>query len=164
MRFVLSRRCERAPRSTQVGSPSSASQGGTLALAAAALSPDVSAVIANVPFLCDVQRATRITDGTPYRELARYLATHRGATEQVFSTLSYFDGVSLARRITAPAWLSAGLMDATCPPSTVYGAFHELAGRKSIALWEYNGHEGGGADDDDRALRALRDVFAGAVS
>lgn len=140
------------------------SQGGTLALAAAALRTDVAAVVAHVPFLCDIRRATRITNGTPYHELGRYLATHRGATERVFSTLSYFDGVSLARRITAPAWLSAGLMDATCPPSTVYGAYHELAGPKSIALWEYNGHEGGGADDDDRALQALRGVFARSVS
>lgn len=135
------------------------SQGGTLALAAAALRTDVAAVIAHVPFLCDVRRATRITNSTPYLELGRYLATHRGAKERVFSTLAYFDGVSLARRITAPAWLSAGLMDATCPPSTVFGAFHELAGPKSISLWEYNGHEGGGPDDDERALHALRGLF-----
>lgn len=136
------------------------SQGGTLALAAAALSPDVSAVVAHVPFLCDVRRATRITNSTPYHELGRYLATHRGSSERVFATLGYFDGVSLARRITAPAWLSAGLMDATCPPSTVFGAFHELAGPKSMALWEYNGHDGGGADDDERALSAMREIFS----
>lgn len=135
------------------------SQGGALALAAAALREDVAAVAAHVPFLCDVRRASRITDAAPYKEIGRYLATHRDATERVFTTLGDFDGVSMARRITAPAWLSAALMDPTCPPSTVYGAYHELAGERQIQLWEFNGHEGGGPDDDQRALRAFRAVF-----
>ncbi|GAA3409243.1 acetylxylan esterase [Streptosporangium vulgare] len=135
------------------------SQGGALALAAAALRDDVAAVVAHVPFLSDIRRASRITDAMPYKEIGRYLATHRDATERVFATLAYFDGVSLARRITAPTWLSAALMDSTCPPSTVYGVYHELAGEREIRLWEFNGHEGGGPDDDERALRALRAVF-----
>jgi cephalosporin-C deacetylase len=63
--------------------------------------------------------------------------------------------------LTAPAWLSAALMDPTCPPSTVFGAYHELAGPKSIEVWPYNGHEGGGPDDDERAVRALAKMFAG---
>lgn len=136
------------------------SQGGGLALAVAGIRDDIAAVVANVPFLCDIRRASRITDAMPYKELGHYLAVHRGATERVFSTLAYFDGVSFARRITAPAFLSAALMDPTCPPSTVYGAFHELTGPSEIALWEYNGHDGGGPDDDERAVRALSRVMA----
>ena len=135
------------------------SQGGAMALAVAALRDDIAAVIAHVPFLCDIRRASRVTDAMPYKEIGQYLAAHRGEADAVFRTLSYFDGVSFARRITAPAWLSAGLMDPISPPSTVYGAFHELAGPKSIALWEYSGHEGGGPDDDERAIRALQAVF-----
>jgi cephalosporin-C deacetylase len=135
------------------------SQGGALALAAGALRSDVAAVVAHVPFLCDIRHATRITDAAPYHEVVRYLATHRDAVARTFSTLSYFDGVSLARRITAPTWLSAGLMDPTCPPSTVYAAYHELAGPRSIHLWEYNGHEGGGAHDDERAIRGVQEAF-----
>lgn len=87
-----------------------------MALAVAGLRDDVAAVIAHVPLLCDIRRASRIT---------------------------------------APAWLSAALMDPVCPPSTVFGAYHELIGPKSIQLWEYNGHEGGAFDDDERAVRAL---------
>jgi cephalosporin-C deacetylase-like acetyl esterase len=123
------------------------------------LRDDVAAVVAHVPFLCDIRRASRITDAMPDKEIGRYLATHRDAPEQVFATLAYFDGVSLARRITAPAWLSAALMDPTCRPSTVYGVYHELAGEREIQLWEFNGHEGGGPDDDEHAVRALKAVF-----
>ena len=136
-----------------------ASQGGAMALAVGALRDDVAAVVAHVPFLCDIRRASRITDAHPYKEIGRYLATHRDAADQVFGTLAYFDGVSFARRITTPAFLSAALMDEICPPSTVFGAYHELAGPKSIHIWEYNGHEGGGPDDDERAIRVLAELF-----
>lgn len=87
----------------------------------------------------------------PYEEIGRYLAGHRHVTERVFRALAYVDGVCVARRIAAPTWLSAALMDPVCPPSTVFGVYHELAGPKEIQLWEYNGHEGGGCDDDERS-------------
>ena len=66
--------------------------------------------------------------------------------------------VSTSRR--APALFSVGLMDAICPPSTVYAAYHEYGGAKDMLVWEYNGHEGGGALDEVRALAFLRDRLA----
>jgi cephalosporin-C deacetylase len=132
------------------------SQGGGLALAVAGLRSDLVAAVAFVPFLCDFPRATRITDAYPYREVADYLKTHRGSVPEVHRTLSYFDGVNFARRATAPALFSAALMDPTCPPSTVYGAFQEYAGPRRMMLWEYNGHEGGGILDEAGALEFLR--------
>ena len=129
------------------------SQGGGIALAVAALRNDLTALAAHVPFLCDLRRASVLTDNPPYKELGRYLATHRADADRVFHTLSYFDGVNLARRANAPALFSAALMDATCPPSTVFGAFHNYAGPKSITVWPYNGHEGGEVEDRAEALR-----------
>jgi cephalosporin-C deacetylase len=136
------------------------SQGGGLALAVSALVPDVSAAIAFVPFLCDYPRAITITDRDPYKEIARYLAVHRDRVGQVHRTLSYFDGVNFAKRATAPAWFSAALMDATCPPSTVFGAYNNYAGTKNVTVWPYNSHEGGESEDDALALHALASVFA----
>lgn len=135
------------------------SQGGGLALAVAGLVPDVSALVAYAPFLCDFPRATTITDKDPYREIARYLAVHRHAASSVLATLSYFDGTNFARHAVAPAWFSAALMDDICPPSTVYGAFHNYAGPKTMTLWPYNGHEAGAIDDHTIALAALRKTF-----
>ncbi len=133
------------------------SQGGGLALAVAGLRTDLAAVVAFVPFLCDFPRATRITDSYPYREIADYLKTHREHVERVHRTLSYVDGVNFARRATAPALFSVALMDPTCPPSTVYGAFHAYGGPREMLRWEYNGHEGGGILDEVRALEFLRE-------
>lgn len=135
------------------------SQGGGLALAVSGLVPDLAGVVSFVPFLCDFRRATVITDSDPYKEIGRYLATHRHRASSVHDVLSYVDGVNFAKRATAPAWFSAALMDPICPPSTVFGAFHEYGGPKQVTVWAYNGHEGGGIDDELMALAALRGVF-----
>ncbi|WP_042378353.1 acetylxylan esterase [Streptacidiphilus melanogenes] len=131
------------------------SQGGGAALAVAALVPDVTALVAHVPFLCDFPRAVVVTDSAPFREIADYLSVHRDQEEAVHRTLSYVDGVNFARRATAPARFSAALMDAVVPPSTVFAAYHAYAGPKDLAVWRYNGHEAGGPDDDRRALDFL---------
>lgn len=132
------------------------SQGGGSALAAAALVPDVAALSAKVPFLCDFPRALTITDAYPFREVVDYLATHRDQTQQVQDVLGYFDGVNFARRATAPARFSAALMDVTVPPSTVFAAYNVYPGPKDIAVWQFNGHEGGGTEDDLATAAFLR--------
>jgi cephalosporin-C deacetylase len=124
------------------------SQGGGIALAVGALVPDLSAVAVTVPFLCDFPRATVITDTSPFREISKYLSTHRDQVEGVRETLTYFDGVNFAARSKHPAYFSVALMDQTSPPSTVFAAFNAYAGEKDIQVWPYNGHEGGGPDDD----------------
>ncbi|AYF97099.1 acetylxylan esterase [Protaetiibacter intestinalis] len=135
------------------------SQGGGITLAAAGLVPDLVAVLPSVPFMCDFPRALVIHDSDPYREVVRYLAQHRGKTASVLETLAYFDGVNFARRATAPAWFTAGLMDEICKPSTVFGAFNAYAGEKSIEVFPFNGHEGGGAWWEGETIRILHEVF-----
>jgi cephalosporin-C deacetylase len=75
------------------------SQGGALSVVTAALAPGLSAVMADVPFLCHFRRATDIATDGPYLEIAQYLASHRDDVEQVFATLGYFS--------TSPTWPSA---------------------------------------------------------
>lgn len=135
------------------------SQGAGLALAVSALAPRVRALFARVPFLCDFPRAITITNNAPYSEIALYLAVHRHETETVLRTLSYFDGVNFAREAHAPAWFSVGLMDATSPPSTVFGAFNAYAGPKELRVWPFNGHDGGGFEDEIDTLTVLSTLF-----
>lgn len=132
------------------------SQGGGITIAVGALVPDLAAVAPDVPFLCDFPRATVLTDRTPYREIGNYLKTHRGRTEQVRRTLSYFDGVHFAARGRAPALFSAALEDQTCPPSTVFAAFNAWANEdKEIEVYDFNDHEGGGPYQQAAQLRWL---------
>ena len=135
------------------------SQGAGIALAVAGLRTDVAAVAAFVPFLCDFPRATRITDAYPYREIADYLRIHRDEVAPVHRTLSYFDGINFASRATAPAVFTTALMDATCPPSTVFAAYNRYAGEKDITVWEYNAHEGGAVEDELLAIAHFRRIL-----
>ena len=120
-----------------------ASQGGGLAIAAAHLGDDVSAVLADVPFLAHPVRALEVTDASPYRELADYCKVNPDRAAQVFTTMSYIDVVNHAKRTTAPALFSVGLADVVTPPSTIFAAFNHYAGPKDIAVYPYSGHEGG---------------------
>ncbi|WP_426592461.1 acetylxylan esterase [Cellulomonas sp. McL0617] len=135
------------------------SQGGGTALAAAGLVPDLRAVVAYVPFLCDFPRAIRVADTQPYTEVVSYLAVHRDRADQVERTLAYFDGVHFARRGRADAFFSVAMMDPICPPSTVYAAYNSYRGPKQLTEWEFNGHEGGGPQAEQDAVRALRDLL-----
>lgn len=119
------------------------SQGGGISLAVSGLVPDLFAVMPDVPFLCHFARAIDICDQDPYAELTRYLAVHRHRSPDVLGTLAYVDGVNHARRASAPALFSVALMDRTCPPSTVYAAYHAYTGPKEIEVYPFNDHEGG---------------------
>ena len=122
------------------------SQGGGLSIAAAALAGDaVAAVLPDVPFLCDFPNAILRTPLPPFTEITRYLSVHRDDAETALRTVSYVDGAILARRITAPAYFSVGLMDDIVLPSGVFAAYHAVASEDSaIEVYPYNGHEGGG--------------------
>ncbi|KQT97657.1 acetylxylan esterase [Sanguibacter sp. Leaf3] len=135
------------------------SQGGGLALAVAGLRSDLRGAVVDVPFMCHYRRASTITDTGPYAEIRRFLSGQRDQVETVMTTLSYMDGVNFSRRATCPAWFSVGLMDAVCPPSTVYAAYNRYAGPKQMQVFEYNGHEGGGLYDVPRKLAALASVL-----
>ncbi|MDQ1737350.1 MAG: cephalosporin-C deacetylase [Pseudonocardiales bacterium] len=133
------------------------SQGGGLALAVAALRPDLAGVMADVPFLSDFRRAVDITERDPYAEVARYLKIHRDQIETVFHTLSYFDVSILVRTATAPALISVALMDQVCPPSTVFAAYNAYPGERELRIYHYNDHEGGGALHEQTKLGWLAD-------
>lgn len=140
------------------------SQGGGLAQAVAGLRPGLRGAMIDVPFLTGFRRATEIVDTNPYAEITKYLSIHRDHEEQVFTTLSYFDGMNFAARGTAPALYSVALMDTTCPPSTVFGSYNHYAGPKEIRVWPYNEHEGGATFQIRERLWWLRALSSAGVA
>jgi cephalosporin-C deacetylase len=138
---------------------SGGSQGGGIAIAVGALEPSVTVIMPDVPFLCHYRRATEITDALPYGEITGYCQVHRDKIEEVFRTLSFFDGVNFAARSKAQALFSAGLMDLTCPPSTVFAAYNHFVGPKEIRVYAYNDHEGGGNYQTIEKVRFLTGLW-----
>jgi cephalosporin-C deacetylase len=135
------------------------SQGGGMTLAVAGLVPGLAAAMPDVPYLCHYRRATEITEAMPYQEIAKFCAVHRDRVDTVFRTLSYFDGVNFAARAKAPTLFSVGLMDETCPPSTIFAAYNHYAGEKEIKIYTYNHHEGGGVHHNIEQIRYLQALW-----
>ncbi|WP_295155405.1 acetylxylan esterase [uncultured Brachyspira sp.] len=138
------------------------SQGGGISLAVLALAElkkeKIEAAMIDVPFLCDYKRACTITDTLPYNEIARFCKTNRMHEKTAFETLSYFDGALFAKRSRVKALFSVGLMDILCPPSTVFAAYNNYAGEKSIEVYTFNGHEGGDNEQSEKKLSFLNSL------
>lgn len=142
------------------------SQGGGLAIAAAGLNGRVAALLATAPFLCHIRRSIDITDAHPYAEFVQYLSVQRSAADEILHSLGYFDAVTMARRVTAPAQFAAGLRDTVCPPSGIFAAYNLLgtatgsaAAGHEMVVYPYNQHEHGDAHQVRRQLDWLAEVF-----
>jgi len=118
------------------------SQGGALSLAAAALLPGaVRLCHADVPFMCDIERALTLASEHPYLELVAFLHQHPDLVETARRTLRHVDCALLAARIRARCVLSVGLMDGICPPSTVYAAYNAITAAKELLVYPYGAHD-----------------------
>ena len=115
------------------------SQGGGLSVVVAALRQEIKVATSGAPFLCGFMDAIDLTDGYPYQEIADYLRQHPESRQQVTVTLAYFDGISLAPRVTCPIIVNIGLQDSTCPPETGYAMFNAL-GSEDKTLYDYDGY------------------------
>jgi len=110
------------------------SQGGGLALVAAGLDPDVSLCNAGMPAMCDhLGYARNQYSGWP-QLVAPDAKTNQPPDPEVAKTSGYYDAANFATRIKADTEVSIGLLDTTCPPTSVFAAFNNLAARKKT-LW-----------------------------
>lgn len=118
------------------------SMGGAQALVAAALDDRVTAVVANVPALCD-QNGPEAGRAAPF---PYWIAKEPGALDpvKVSEAARYFDVAHFAPRIKAPVLVSAGLADESCPPAGIAAMSNLLAGSKEVVFMPGANHQGDG--------------------
>lgn len=101
------------------------SQAGGMALAVTALDSRIKAVVAHVPFLCNLRMAATMPS------LARSLLDRAGNNNAAaFRTLDYFDPYVLADRISVPAFIDAGGKDLLCPAPTIRSVYDKIKSKK----------------------------------
>ena len=114
------------------------SQGGGFAFAMAALDARVDACVPDIPFLCDWVNYFKLTH---WPEMDKWIAAKPERTwESTLRTLSYFDTMNLADRTTCPTFMSIGLQDSVCPPTTNFAVFNRLQGKKRYRIYPNSGH------------------------
>ncbi|MDP6775370.1 MAG: acetylxylan esterase [Candidatus Latescibacteria bacterium] len=123
------------------------SQGGGLTLVVSALREQVCAAAAGAPYLCGYMDAIELTHAYPYQEIRDYLRLYPDREPEVSETLSYFDGIHFASRVTCPIIVNVGLQDNVCPPETGYAAYRAIASEdKAMYPYEGYGHDAGGSE------------------
>ncbi|HFI2446702.1 TPA: alpha/beta fold hydrolase [Streptococcus suis] len=122
-----------------------ASQGGALALVAAALSPHISKTVAIYPFLSDFKRILELGNNSEaYDELFRYFKfsdPFHEREEEVLRNLSYIDVKNLAHLISCPVAMVTGLEDGVCPPSTQFAIYNRLEVEKEMKILPEYAHD-----------------------
>ncbi|MDA1477383.1 alpha/beta fold hydrolase [Bacillus changyiensis] len=123
-----------------------ASQGGGLALACAALVPEIKEVAAVYPFLSDYRRVWEDMDiqQSAYEEIATYFRTrdpNHDHEDEVFQRLGYIDIQHLTPRIKGHVWWALAMKDMICPPSTQFAAYNKISASKDMLLFHEYGHE-----------------------
>ncbi len=113
------------------------SQGGALALVAAALDPRVTLCVADCPAFSDMAAGVEEgrTHGFPHFSRAEGFLT-----EQHLNTLPYFDVCSFAPHIKAKTMLTWGYNDNICPPTTSYAVWNLLTCEKESLVTPINEH------------------------
>ncbi len=121
---------------------SGGSQGGGLALIAAALDPRITAVVSIVPALGE---HTGPLYGRPDAAPNNLIMGRDKKTPdpKIIAATAYYDTVNFARFVKVPVLMSAGLIDPACPPTTVLSIYNSLSCPKQIDLAPLIGHNQG---------------------
>jgi len=111
------------------------SQGGGQALAAAGLDQRVSLAVAIVPAMCDWGGTLINRKGgwpQPFEK--------KGNKEEMKKVLPFFDTAHLLKSSKATLLVEIGLVDNTCPATSVYAAINQAKGKKLIYPVTYREH------------------------
>lgn len=111
------------------------SQGGMLSIVTAALDKRMKHLAPIYPGGCDNARylvKKTILSPSSYR----YMEAKPGEIE----TISYFDVVNFAKRITIPGFYSWGYNDVVCTPTSMYAAYNSITATKELHIYQETGH------------------------
>jgi cephalosporin-C deacetylase-like acetyl esterase len=108
------------------------SQGGGMTLITTGLDARVTAGAANVPALCD-HSGRNFGRPSGWPQLAPP-GTDGKLDPEILQVSRYYDAVNFARRIKVPLVFGVGLIDTTCPPTTVFSAYNVVQSPKKIDI------------------------------
>jgi cephalosporin-C deacetylase len=134
---------------------SGGSQGGGLAMIAAALSDKPAIAIAHIPNMCQMDFGI-LNSSSSLAEAATFIERFPEHLDTVMDTLSYYDNMNLAHRIRIPIFVTVGLKDPITMPETIYAAYNRILSEKVIYPYPFTGH----AVRGDQHRKALEFIAA----
>ncbi len=139
------------------------SQGGGQALAMAGLDPRVTDAVVTVPAMGDF--------GAPLvgRKAGwpQPLEIHGTDNQAAIATVPYFDTAHLLKGSKANIVAEIGLIDDTCPSTSIYAALNQSSGQKTIYAVPYRAHpwpEGADREEWDKTVLAAKNAYIDAFA
>ena len=115
------------------------SQGGYLSIATAALDKRVTGIVSFHPAMSDLTGYLHgRVGGWPHHFAPKFNGIYN--SEPIITTLSYYDTVNFARRVSVPGFYSFGYNDVTCPPTTCFAVTNSIDAPKTFFLTPITGH------------------------
>ena len=120
-------------------------QGGALAIACAALYPEVEKCASQYPMLCDYKRIWEkdFSEG-PYMGLFYYFKWQDPMHEkeqEIFDKLAYVDAKNFAPLLRNKVLIGIGLQDVNTPPSSQFALANGIACDNRCCVYPNHGHE-----------------------
>jgi cephalosporin-C deacetylase-like acetyl esterase len=131
---------------------SGSSQGGAQAIVAAGLDPRVTFIAAGVPAMCD-HTGMQVGRVSGWPKIVPNGADGK-PDPKVITAARYYDAMNFATRSKANGIFTVGFIDTTCPPTSVYAAYNNFAGKKEIFHDIKAGHT-----NTPKASEAMRDAI-----
>ena len=133
-----------------------ASQGGALVMAVAALDDRPYIALADVPSNSNIQKRVENEQGS-FSAVTAYLRYYPEHIEKAFKTLSYFDTMNMADKITCKVLAAVGGKDGVCPAELYFATYNRIESEKQIYYYPFNGHEGGGSQHTEVKFKYLKE-------
>ena len=131
------------------------SQGGAITLLLTALDSRVRYCLCDVPSNCDIYSRIEGRFGS-FAQVSEYILQNPGTKEAVYTTMSYFDVINAAGKISVPVFASVGLLDDICPAEFFFSAYNKISSEKQVFIYEEAGHDGGGEIHRERKINYLK--------
>lgn len=120
-------------------------QGGGLAIACAAMYPEIKKCSAHYPMLCDYKRVWEKDFGANGYEglnyFFRWYDPMHEREKEIFDKLAFMDVKNFAPMVKAKVLMSTGLKDLVSPPSAQFAVFNGLNCEKRHLVYPKHGHE-----------------------
>ena len=118
------------------------SLGGAQSVAAAALDPQVTTAVIDVPCFCEFDGwASGRASSIPIRRISDRI---RNGDRKPLETCAYFDCVNFAPMIKCEVYVCTGFSDELCPPSNVFAFYNAIPAttKKLMSTSPFTGHYG----------------------
>ena len=112
--------------------------------------------LVNVPSNSNIEYRVEHRHGS-FTSVNDYLRRYPDNLARVYETLSYFDTMNMAERITAKVFASVGLADPVCPALCYYATYNRIRSEKHICVYPFNEHDGARDTHIERELAFVRE-------